>query len=54
MVPPVDVVTFRNHVPDCQPRALLGMVEARSVDAKKDYTHTYESTSSIAMPTFAL
>ena len=29
-----------DHVPDWQPRVLLGMVEARSVNVKKTTTHT--------------
>ena len=32
-----------DHVPDWQPRVLLGMVEARSVNVKKTHTHTTES-----------
>ena len=30
-----------DHVPDWQPRVLLGMVEARSVNVKKTTTTTY-------------
>ena len=31
-----------DHVPDWQPRVLLGMVEARSVNVKKTTTTTYQ------------
>ena len=30
-----------DHVPDWQPRILLGMVEARSVNAKNTHNHTH-------------
>ena len=33
-----------DHVPDWQPRVLLGMVEARSVNVKKTTTTMYECT----------
>ena len=32
-----------DHVPDCQPRILLGMVEARSVNVKKRTITTLEN-----------
>ena len=33
-----------DHVPDWQPRVLLGMVEARSVHVKNIHTHTHTHT----------
>ena len=33
-----------DHVPDWQPRVLLGIVEARSVNVKKTTTTTYNNT----------
>ena len=34
-----------DHVPDWQPRVLLGMVEARSVNVKKTTTTTFHHTT---------
>ena len=34
-----------DHVPDWQPRILLGRVEARSINVKNTHTHTYSNES---------
>ena len=38
-----------DHVPDWQPRVLLGMVEVRSVNVKKTTTHKKNTTCCIAV-----
>ena len=39
-----------NHVPDWQPRILLGMVEGRSVNVKNTHTHTHTHTHTVTVP----
>ena len=41
-IPPIFFSCPADHVPDWQPRILMGMVEARSVNVKNTHTHERE------------
>ena len=43
-----------DRVPDWQPRILLGMVEARSINVKNTHTHTHIRQRGLARPKFFL